>query len=124
MSRAVFDTCILIDFSRSDPRAQDVIRRCERRCISIITWMEFLAGIPAPQMETARGFLDDVFDILYPDDVIYEEALALRRGRDGRRLKLPNALVYAVARELGGPLITRNTKDFDAGRNDVYVPYA
>lgn len=123
MNRAVFDTNILIDFARSDSRAQDVIKRCERRCISVVTWIEFLAGIPEPQMDRARQFLDDVFELLVPDDAVYEDALALRRGQAGKRLKLPDAMIYAAARGLGGPLVTRNTKDFDEKLPGIYVPY-
>lgn len=121
MDAAVFDTNILIDFSYSTPGAQDVIRRCPSRYISVVTWMEFLAGIPAPRMQQAREFLNDMFDILHPGEETYEIALMLRRER---RLKLPDAMIYAAAKELSVPLVTRNTRDFDPARlPDVVAPY-
>jgi len=120
MESAVFDTNILIDFSRRNEQAQDVIRRVPHRLISIVTWAEFLTGIPAPQMETAKSFLDDMFEIVETPRAIYERALILRQEL---RLKLPDALIYATALDIKAPLVTRNIKDFDAALAGVVVPY-
>lgn len=121
MQRAVFDTNILIDFSRSDARALDLIRSCPDRWISVVTWTEFLAGVPPEKEEQARAFLENTFDIHYPEESVFERTLELRRGS---RLKLPDAMIYAAAQILGVPLVTRNTKDFDPAWGDIYVPYA
>lgn len=120
MDAAVFDTNILIDFSYSRPGAQEIIRRCSNRYISAVTWVEFLTGIPAPQMKQAQEFLQDMFDVLYPAEETYAVALQVRRER---RLKFPDAMIYAAAKEISVPLITRNTKDFDETAPDIHVPY-
>lgn len=120
MKQAVFDTNILIDFSFSKPAAQELIRGCAVRCISVITWMEFLTGIPEERQTQARQFLDDLFETLYPDESLYEQTLKLRRDL---RLKLPDAMIYATAQLAGLPLVTRNTKDFDETLPGIYVPY-
>lgn len=117
---AVFDTNILIDFSHQDPRAQDIIRRFPMRLVSVVTWVEFLTGIPDARLDMSRAFLQDVFEVIYPDASIYEKTLEIRRQR---RLKLPDAMIYATACIEGVPLITRNTKDFDETMQGVYIPY-
>jgi predicted nucleic acid-binding protein len=51
---------------------------------------------------------------------IAEQAVALRRDR---RVKLPDAVIWATARSMGALLVTRNTKDFPADDPGVRVPY-
>lgn len=120
MDAAVFDTNILIDFSYSRSGSHEIIRRCTNRYISAVTWVEFLTGVPAPQMQQAQAFLTDMFDVLYPAAETYAVALQMRREW---RLKFPDAMIYAAAKERSIPLITRNTKDFDENAPDIYVPY-
>ncbi len=120
VERAVFDTNILIDFSHGDPRAADVLRSCRERFISVVTWIEFLTGIPDNQMESARAFLNDMFQIIYPEELDYETILEIRREK---RIKLPDAMIYASAQLQESQLVTRNTKDFDETMENVYVPY-
>lgn len=119
MDAAFLDTDVLIRFSRSDPGAQDMMRRVGHRLISIVTWAEFLAGTPEPQIKTARAFLDDTFDIVETSRATYEGALELRRTC---RLKLPDALIYAGAKEMELPLITYNQKDFDPAWQGIVIP--
>ncbi len=120
MERAVFDTNILIDFSHSNEQAQEVIKFCRERLISVVTWIEFLTGIPEPRLDQAKAFLEDMFEVIYPDEIIYDITLDLRRQK---RLKLPDATIYATAKSIGAPLVTRNTKDFDRNWADIDVPY-
>lgn len=44
MVKALLDTNILIDFLNGVPQARDEIARYRRTAISIITWMEVMAG--------------------------------------------------------------------------------
>ncbi len=116
----IFDTNILIDFSHGDANAQDIIRQTRSRMISIVTWAEFLAGLPEPHLEKGRAFLETTFEIVTPDQDVWMRAVEIRRIK---RMKLPDALIYATAKSLGAIVVTRNTKDFDADAADVYVPY-
>jgi hypothetical protein len=52
---------------------------------------------------------------------IAERAVALRRAR---RVKLPDALIWATAETQGALLVTRNTKDFPADAPGIRVPYS
>lgn len=117
---AVFDTNILIDFSHQRPEAQKTLRQYSMRLISVVSWVEFLTGVPEGQDKMSRAFLQDMFDIVYPDQKIYEQTLAIRRTR---RLKLPDAMIYATCLVEQVPLLTRNTKDFDDTMEGVFIPY-
>jgi predicted nucleic acid-binding protein len=119
MNRAVFDTNILIDFANDRPEAVQLIRGCADRLISVVTWVEFMTGIPLPIVENARLFLEANFEVIYPDEKIAGLTAELRR----RRFKFPDAMIYATARAEGAPLVTRNTKDFDAAEPGVHIPY-
>ena len=120
MRKAVFDTNILIDFSHGREEAHDIIRSCHDRIISIVTWVEFLTGIPQEQEKKARDFLELTFDVYYPDEKVFEQALKNRRER---KIKLPDSMIYACAQLGNAPLITRNTKDFKHDGKTVIVPY-
>lgn len=120
MDAAFFDTDVLIHFSRSHSGAQDIMRKVEYRLISIVTWVEFLTGIPQPQTDQAKNFLHDTFDIVETSRETYEDSLDLRHAH---RLKLPDALIYAAAKGMGMPLITHNKKDFNPEWKDIYIPY-
>jgi predicted nucleic acid-binding protein len=52
---------------------------------------------------------------------IAEEAVRLRRDR---RLRLPDAFVWATARVEGVLLVTRNAKDFPVREPSIRVPYS
>lgn len=118
MDAAVFDTNILIRFSYNDEAARRVLKGCAVRYISVMTWLEFLAGVPLPQMERSKTFLSEMFEIIYPDEDLYGLTLNLRREK---RLKLPDSMIYATAKSLGVPLVTLNTKDFNPEAEDIYV---
>ncbi len=117
----LFDTNIIIDYARGIEQAQKVIRTCPRRVISIITWSEFLIGIPLERIETAESFLNENFEILPIDIEIAKQAIIIRKNF---KMKLPDALIYASAQTQNLHLVTRNTKDFKPEWGDVHVPYS
>ncbi len=116
---AVFDTNVLIDFSREDPVAAKAIKSYTVRLVSMITWIEFMTGIPEYKEPTARRFLKDTFEVIYPDEGIVERTL-LNRKKYG--LKFPDAMIYATANAYNGVLVTRDIKDFKPEWGDIVVP--
>ena len=54
---ALFDTCILIDYLRGVVQARVECDRHGDRAISIVTWMEVLAGATEANEEETRGVL-------------------------------------------------------------------
>jgi hypothetical protein len=90
------------------------------RLISAVTWMEVLIGIRAEgEEDVVEMFLRD-FKVVDLTRRVSREAVALRRTR---RIRLPDAIVWASARSESALLVTRNTKDFPAGDPGVRVPY-
>lgn len=119
MVGALFDTNILIDFLNGIEAAREEIALYDDRAISLITWMEVMvgAGEDAARIKT---FLSG-FRMVAIDSDVAAEAVRIRQGR---KIKLPDAIVLASARTSHRLLITRNTKDFSSGaEGEVRIPY-
>lgn len=118
--KALFDTNILIDYLNGIEPARMEIERAGQRFISIVTWMEVLAGShDADEGGVIDMFLRD-FVVLEVTRRIARDAVEIRRTR---RLRLPDAIVWASARSESAVLVTRNTKDFAKGQSGVRIPY-
>ena len=118
--KALFDTNILIDYLNAVPEARTELRRYAEKAISIVTWMEVMIGAE-PEVEAAtRRFLDG-FAVIEIDRPIAERAVGLRRSR---RIKLPDAVIWATSQVHAMLLVTRNTNDFPADDPGVRAPYA
>ena len=117
--RALFDTNILIDYLNGVAAAKAEIARYEHPAISVISWIEVLAGTkPGVETET-RKFLSS-FERLDLTERIAERAVALRRAA---KMRVPDAIILATARVQNLVLVTRNTKDFTADEPGIRVPY-
>jgi predicted nucleic acid-binding protein len=77
---ALFDGDILIDYLNGIVAAKDELGRYESRAISVITWMEVLAGAPPAADVDTRSFLDQ-FKLLGIDAKISQRAAELRRSK-------------------------------------------
>lgn len=118
--RVLFDTNILIDYLNGVEAAKAEIDRPAERLVSVITWMEVLAGArTAAEEDVIDMFLRD-FRIVEVTRRVAREAVEIRRTR---RIRLPDAIVWAAARSESALLVTRNTKDFPAGDPGLRVPY-
>jgi predicted nucleic acid-binding protein len=117
---ALIDSDVLLDFLDGFAPAEEELRRYRKRFVSIISWMEVMAGARTPEDETTRrGFLSH-FEILPLTELVAEQAVALRRAL---RLKLPDAVILATASTANCLLVSRNTKDFPAGQPGIRFPY-
>lgn len=116
----LFDSTILIDFLNDVPGARAALSDAPQRSISIITWIEVLAGARTREAELAARELLSIFDLLPLTEEVAEIAVAIRRER---RMKLPDAIIRATALHHGRVLVTRNTRDFPPGDPDITVPY-
>ena len=117
---ALFDTNILIDYLNGREAAQRELGRYPRRFISVVTWMELLAGgHDEAETDVIEMFLRD-FEVVDITRVVAREAVNIRRTH---RLRLPDAIIWASARANSALLVTRNTKDFPATEPDVRRPY-
>lgn len=119
--RALFDSNILIDYLRGIPQARDELAHRPNACISLLTWIEVMVGVRDPaDVAPTRDFLAR-FTLIQPDMKI--AALAVQLRQTWRRLRLPDALIWASARAHGMPLVTRDVGDYPNGETDVLIPY-
>lgn len=117
---ALLDTNILIDYLNGIPHARKEIARYEQPAISLVSWMETLSGVKdADEERVIRGFLQQ-FDIRSITQAVAERAVRVRREEG---IRLPDAIIYATACEMGCLLVTRNTRDFSPRDPVVRIPY-
>ncbi len=116
----LFDSTVLIDSLNFVAGAMEVITRHPDGSISIISWIEVMAGARNPsEAQILRGFLSG-FRCLPLGNEIAEQAYILRREK---RLKLPDAIIFATAQIHHATLVTRNTRDFSENMPGVRIPY-
>ncbi len=116
---AVFDTSIVIDALNGNRQAETEYQRYDKVLISRITWIEVLIGEQANDSMT-RDFLAQGFSVAPLDRLVAEETVRIRRTR---RIKLPEALIWATALANEAVLVTRNTRDFPKAHPSIRVPY-
>ena len=119
MVKALFDTNILIDYLNAIPEARVEFERYDDRAISVITWMEVMVGAGEAVQAATRAFLDGFKTVELHADIA-ERAVAFRRTR---KIKLPDAIIWASATVEARLLVTRNTKDFPSDSPGIRVPY-
>lgn len=119
MVKALFDTNILIDYLSGVSAAKKELARYEYRAISTITWMEVLVGTSEEDEAAIRAWLGS-FDVIALDNAIANRAVDIRKTK---RIRLPDAIVWATAQVHSMLLVSRNTKDFPAAEPGVRVPY-
>ncbi len=115
---AVFDTNIVIDLLNGKKEAAKEYDRYDAAIISRITWIESLVGVDNSE---TRAFLKRRFQVASLTTEISERTVSLRRQH--RKLRLPDAIIWATAKTHDCVLVTRNTRDFPATEEDVRVPY-
>lgn len=118
--KAVFDTNILVDYLRGDERAKSEIEACTQPLISVVTWIEIMVGVkdPAEEAEMLR-FLKG-FSLIGLTRGVAELTIQIRRTR---KIRLPDAIIWATAKAEGCLLVTRNFRDFPKDDIGVRIPY-
>ena len=119
--KALLDTNILIDYLAGIAQARAEVERYAMPAISIITWIEVMAGATPDDEQVRRDFLA-TFIVLPLTMEVAERASEIRRNWTPR-LKVPDSIILATAQLDDLLLVTRNSKDFPAKERDVRVPY-
>jgi predicted nucleic acid-binding protein len=118
--KAVFDTNILIDYLSGADAARTELDRYTDKLISSITWMEILIG-------ARNAAEEDVIELFLRDFVVVPISREVARGavaiRRSRKLRFPDAVIWASAQTQSALLVTRNTRDFPKDDPGVRVPY-
>lgn len=119
MVKALLDTNVLIDYLNGIDAAAEELSLYASKAISIITWMEVLAGTASEEEAVVRAWLLS-FEVLALDETVAERAVAIRKAR---RIRLPDAVIWATAQVHSRLLVSRNTKDFPETEPGVRMPY-
>lgn len=77
--KAVFDTNILIDFLNGYEPACAEVRRYSEKAVSVITWIEVMAGATDDTEDACRTLLG-AFERVDVTQSIADRAVSLRRG--------------------------------------------
>jgi predicted nucleic acid-binding protein len=120
MTKAVFDSDVLIDYLQGIPAAREEMERYDLLLYSVISFMELLAGARTDEERRAAEALLASLRRVDLTESIARRAVDLRQSL---RLKLPDAIVLATAEVEGCILVTRNTRDFPANDPRVRFPY-
>ncbi len=118
--KAVFDTNILIDYLNGFKQAKKELSLYEDKVISIITYIEVMTGAKDSEQENVLHRFLSTLIVIDVNCHIAAKAITLRRELC---LKMPDAIIYATARQEGCMVVSRNTKDFKKEWPDVRVPY-
>lgn len=120
MTEHVYDTVILIDALRDIEPAKKELLRNKRNWISRISWIEVLAGAGQDDASAIEEFLS-FFSVIELSEDIGRRAALIRAQH--RKIRLPDAIIWASTQIGGRILVTRNTKDFPANMPGIRVPY-
>lgn len=118
--KALFDTNILIDYLNGIQQARQELDLYDKREISIITWMEVMAGTSQADETPVRQFLNN-FTKITVSETIAEKAVIIRKQQ---KIKLPDAIIWASAITNDALFVTRNTNDFPKISPGIRVPYS
>lgn len=122
----VFDTDILVWLKRGNAKADRFVHECDRRTISIQSYMELLQGATNKAQHVAiQGAIRDIgFEILPLNEnighraLIYVEQFAL-----SHHLWAGDAIIAATAVEFNLPLVTGNVKHFRSIADLRIIPF-
>jgi predicted nucleic acid-binding protein len=118
--KPVLDTNILIDYLNGIAEARAELSRYKKATISAVTWAEVMAGCRDGEEEAyLRDFLLG-YEVYAFNMEVADIAWRLRREH---KMKLPDAAIWATAKQAGTLLVTRNTRDFPEGEPDIRFPY-
>ena len=120
MTDVLLDTNILIDALNRVPAAKTELERIRSAWISRISWIEVMAGAPEAARAETEEFLGS-FRISELTEEVARRAAAIRS--QDKRLKLPDAIIWATAQAAGWTLVTRNTRDFPSNIPGIHIPY-
>jgi predicted nucleic acid-binding protein len=119
--KALLDTNILIDYLAGITSARTEVERYSMPAISIITWIEVMAGATPDDEQVRRDFLA-TFLVLPLTMEVAERSSEIRRHRTPK-LKLPDTIIFATAQLDNLLLVTRNSKHFPTPNRDIRIPY-
>ena len=113
----LLDTNVLIYLAQGKLKLSDFTSSDETLSISVITYMEALGyNFESPEEEELMNELCQYLRLIHLSPEIITEVIEIRKSS---KIKLPDAIIAATARNSNLTLVTRNTKDFVAIKDKV-----
>lgn len=109
-SKLLLDSNIVIYLSKKTLSISDIAQPGDTVYVSLVTYMEVVGYKFSDEAE--ERFIADLFTTLQRLSVTQLVADRVVIYRKLRKVKLPDAIILATAREYGCKLITRNISDF------------
>ncbi len=111
-NKVVLDSNILILASKQELDISKLLSSYEKFYVSIVTYIEVLGykNMSNEEINIIKMFFNNIEII----DVDFEIAkiVITYKTQVIKKIKLPDAIILATAKHLGGVLLTRNTVDF------------
>jgi predicted nucleic acid-binding protein len=111
-NKVVLDSNILILASKQELDISKLLSSYEKFYVSIVTYIEVLGykNMSNEEIDIIKMFFNNIEII----DVDFEIAkiVITYKTQVIKKIKLPDAIILATAKHLGGVLLTRNTVDF------------
>jgi predicted nucleic acid-binding protein len=121
--KVLLDSNIIIYLSKGVLDIESILENYDELYISIITYMEVLGFRFSNKKELLliKELLNS-FEIINLNSEIAEDVISIKQKK---KIKLPDAIIWATAKFIGSDLSTRNVKDFCDISNDVNIinPY-
>ncbi|MCX6579541.1 MAG: type II toxin-antitoxin system VapC family toxin [Candidatus Aminicenantes bacterium] len=122
--KVLLDSNIIIYLSKGLLDIGSIFEKYDELYISIITYMEVLGFQFADKKELSliKELLNS-FEIINLNSEIAEDVISIKQKK---KIKLPDAIIWATAKFVGSDLSTRNVKDFCDISDDVNIinPFA
>ena len=118
-NKLLLDSNIAIYLSKKTLSILDFAQPGDTLFVSLVTYMEVVGYTFSD--ETEEAFTKALFDSLQRLPVTQAVANRVVEYRKLRKIKLPDAIILATAREYGCRLITRNVTDFINLDNEVKI---
>lgn len=113
----LFDTDVLIWVLRGNPKAAQAVDDCDRRSLSVVTYMELLQGARnKAEIRAIKAFLADIRFTPLPltENIGHRASIYMEEYVLAESLSMADALIAATAIEANQPLISGNAKHYKA----------
>lgn len=117
--KALFDTCVVIDYLNGVEAAQQELARYSEKCMSVISWMQIVSSAAPEHKQATEAYLAQ-YEIIEISRDIRELAVEIKVSEN---LKLPDAITWAAAQHHQLVLVTRNQQNFPIDNPGIRIAY-
>ncbi|MDN4503928.1 PIN domain-containing protein [Alteromonadaceae bacterium BrNp21-10] len=117
--KALFDTCLVIDYLKGVVEAQQELARYEDKYLSVISWMQIVSSAAPEHKQTTEAYLKQ-YQIIDINRDVRELAVNIKVAEN---MKLPDAITLAAAQQHNLIMVTRNGQHFPVDHPGIRIAY-